>query len=463
MPALIGSLEFSWGWSVGEAVVGRNLYYALALPLGKMSLHARLAGMSLAKLSLDDKGMPTDNAMSKKLLMCALPAHAQLSPSFLLRQHIDPFNLKHGLNSLNFVQAVSTELQEHGESDILISFALHHCSLFNAMAVQNFSNFALLKSFNYVLDLKVALQTCALFGNTRLKRITNLNQVAKDLGYSKDLTNQINRVEALHYVYQYLLSHDPKIMAFLTLSRQQRLNLTKGPYFVHLDDQGLGIIKLLAQSPEGHLLKALKCNGKELTVITINLDLAPLVAPLGILTAERQQTLHFDVASIIARLDSVKFSDLLSCKDLERLIAEVSTEDSVDDDASLGLEERCYAHLCAFSEQDMSVDERFVSELSDKERQVWESLASHEAPNQDYATLVEQTSPKFASMVLCYLNENFASQCFAPEHERYVQYCRALQERCVPIYLKECQMLYQSLPESDVKGMALLGRIASYY
>ena len=420
--------------------MSRNCLFVQPLPLSNMSWRERLAGLSLGRLA-------SDNSWDKKLYLSQIPTHAHLSPSFLFKQHIDPFNLKHGLSSLDFISKVSSELTPVSEHEILISYALHYCQVLNVMALQTFSELDPLKRFNYVLDLKVALQTCALFGNTRLKRITNLNQVASDLGFTQDLSNQLIKVEALRFIYNYLLKHDPKIMAFLTLPRAQRLNLAKGPYFVHLDDQGLGIIKVLAQ--QEHLLKALKCNGKELNVITINLDLAPLMAPLGILTPARQQELRYDVAAIIKRLDEVVLSDLLTTQQLSSL---KSSEHS-----------SCLAALCSFASSDLPLAESFKAQFNKQERETYAYLSAHQMPTKTYSSLVAGTSERFASLVLCYLVENFLGACFSSEQELYARYCTKLYERAHSGYQKECHLLLNSLKEQDSKALELLKRISSYY
>ena len=107
---------------------------------------------------------PVERTGKPQLLLCQLPAHAQVSPSFLWQQKIDPYNLRHGLTTVEFLQASDYCLQPRSAQDVLISFALRHYTVLNAMALQNYRLPNVLTRFNYVLDIKTALFTCVYFG-----------------------------------------------------------------------------------------------------------------------------------------------------------------------------------------------------------------------------------------------------------------------------------------------------------
>lgn len=411
--------------------MSRNLFYVLPLPLSAPSIKARLAGLSILRIP---DGVSLEYATVKKLLLSKIPLHSIVSPVYLFKQHIDPFNLKHGMSSLEFVSECSNQLTRTSDQDILISFAFRHMSVLNAMAIQNFYYDDFFERFNYVIDLKVALNTCAYFGNTRLKQITNLNQVAKDLGFKGDLSNQLNRTEALHFIYQHLLAQDPKIMAFLTKPRDKRLGLVVNNCYVYLDDKGLYVVKVLDVSADGRIVKVIKANSSEMVLDTINLDFAPLVAPLTILTKERQVEHKFDLNEVLKRLNEAKLNEL----------------SNKADDWVIG-------------ERDLPFYKSFFKHLNAQEQQVFERLSRHDLRTETNISSIANNSTKFSAFVMCYINENFPGACFDAERKNYLDYCNEQLKRRSSSVVQECQMLFDNINDKDTQSLALLKRISSYF
>ena len=411
--------------------MSRNLFYVLPLPLSAPSIKARLAGLSILRIP---DGVSLEYATVKKLLLSKIPLHSIVSPVYLFKQHIDPFNLKHGMSSLEFVSECSNQLTRTSDQDILISFAFRHMSVLNAMAIQNFYYDDFFERFNYVIDLKVALNTCAYFGNTRLKQITNLNQVAKDLGFKGDLSNQLNRTEALHFIYQHLLAQDPKIMAFLTKPRDKRLGLVVNNCYVYLEDKGLYVVKVLDVSADGRIVKVIKANSSEMVLDTINLDFAPLVAPLTILTKERQVEHKFDLNEVLKRLNEAKLTDL----------------SNKADDWEIG-------------ERDLPFYKSFFKHLNAQEQQVFERLSRHDLRTETNISSIANNSTKFSAFVMCYINENFPGACFDAERKNYLDYCNEQLKRRSSSVVQECQMLFDNINDKDTQSLALLKRISSYF
>ena len=424
----MGLLAQPYNWS---KLVSRNLFYVLPLPLSAPSIKARLAGLSILRIP---DGVSLEYATVKKLLLSKIPLHSIVSPVYLFKQHIDPFNLKHGMSSLEFVSECSNQLTRTSDQDILISFAFRHMSVLNAMAIQNFYYDDFFERFNYVIDLKVALNTCAYFGNTRLKQITNLNQVAKDLGFKGDLSNQLNRTEALHFIYQHLLAQDPKIMAFLTKPRDKRLGLVVNNCYVYLDDKGLYVVKVLDVSADGRIVKVIKANSSEMVLDTINLDFAPLVAPLTILTKERQVEHKFDLNEVLKRLNEAKLTEL----------------SNKADDWVIG-------------ERDLPFYKSFFKHLNAQEQQVFESLSRHDLRTETNISSIANNSTKFSAFVMCYINENFPGACFDAERKNYLDYCNEQIKRRSSSVVQECQMLFDNINDKDTQSLALLKRISSYF
>lgn len=424
----MGLLAQPYNWS---KLVSRNLFYVLPLPLSAPSIKARLAGLSILRIP---DGVSLEYATVKKLLLSKIPLHSIVSPVYLFKQHIDPFNLKHGMSSLEFVSECSNQLTRTSDQDILISFAFRHMSVLNAMAIQNFYYDDFFERFNYVIDLKVALNTCAYFGNTRLKQITNLNQVAKDLGFKGDLSNQLNRTEALHFIYQHLLAQDPKIMAFLTKPRDKRLGLVVNNCYVYLEDKGLYVVKVLDVSADGRIVKVIKANSSEMVLDTINLDFAPLVAPLTILTKERQVEHKFDLNEVLKRLNEAKLNEL----------------SNKADDWVIG-------------ERDLPFYKSFFKHLNAQEQQVFERLSRHDLRTETNISSIANNSTKFSAFVMCYINENFPGACFDAERKNYLDYCNEQLKRRSSSVVQECQMLFDNINDKDTQSLALLKRISSYF
>lgn len=424
----MGLLAQPYNWS---KLVSRNLFYVLPLPLSAPSIKARLAGLSILRIP---DGVSLEYATVKKLLLSKIPLHSIVSPVYLFKQHIDPFNLKHGMSSLEFVSECSNQLTRTSDQDILISFAFRHMSVLNAMAIQNFYYDDFFERFNYVIDLKVALNTCAYFGNTRLKQITNLNQVAKDLGFKGDLSNQLNRTEALHFIYQHLLAQDPKIMAFLTKPRDKRLSLVVNNCYVYLEDKGLYVVKVIDVSADGRIVKVIKANSSEMVLDTINLDFAPLVAPLTILTKDRQEEHKFDLNEVLKRLNEAKLTEL----------------SNKADDWVIG-------------ERDLPFYKSFFKHLNAQEQQVFERLSRHDLRTETNISSIANNSTKFSAFVMCYINENFPGACFDAERKNYLDYCNEQLKRRSSSVVQECQMLFDNINDKDTQSLALLKRISSYF
>lgn len=408
----------------------RTIFYALPLPLSNPSINARLAGLAL--MSIGD-GLSLDAPNFKRLITCKLADHALISPSYLLRQGIDPNNLQHGLTALNFMRELEQVLAPKPQ-DILVTFAARHLSVYNAMALQNFFEPNLFARFPILVDLKVALDTCYYFGTTRVKTRKSLPEAVHALGYSGGVDNKLERLDALYFLYNYLNRHDPKIMAFIHSSLSKRIELVrKAPFLVYIDEaQGqLHLIKVLSQSADGRLVKAVVTDGAQDSVQVINLDLAPLIAPTGILTQERQVELKFDLAALKARLDQVEVSELTA--------------------------------TTAITPEELPFYDAFRQSLSGEEQAQFERLMSHDVRQESNLTALCNPETKLGQITMCYLNENFPKALMAGERSTYARYCRRLAESRSRALLQELRYLVDQLPEDDSKQGELLMRITSFF
>lgn len=402
----------------------RTIFYALPLPLSQPSLRARLAGMAL--MSIGD-GVSLAAPNFKRLLTCKLAPHALLSPSYLWRQGIDPNNLSHGSTALNFMQELSTSLQPNGPQDILVTFAARHLSVYNAMALQNFFSPDIFTRFPLMVDLKVALDTCYYFGNTRVKARKSLVPAVRALGYRGALETKLERLDALYFLYNYLNRADPKIMSFLQRPVRQRL---AAPYWVYLDEGALTLIKVLVV--EGHYLKALLTDGAQDRVQVINLDLAPLIAPCGILTPERQAELKFDLEALKARLDALEPSELTAQPD-------------------------------TITPSELAFYDTFLPSLTSGEQAQFTRMMGHDVRQESNLAVLCNPERPLGQLTMCYLNENFPKALMDGERRAYERYCRHLVEKRSKTLLQELRLLADQLPEDDPKQSELLMRIAQYF
>lgn len=286
-----------------------SLFCVLPLPLSQPLLFARLAGLGV--LHIDPQGQQVE----RTLHLSKVAPHTLLSPVYLFKQNIDPYKLEHGLTGLKFYQACRKSLTVQSSDDILVTFAMRHMMILNSLALQNMQIPNVLRSFNRGVDLKTALATCSFFGEKQIPLLKNLDEAAAFLKYPYKLDNQLSRLDALMFVYSYLMEHEPKIMAFLLRSKQEVVNSllnAQHPYFVHINDQGkLCVMKFLCMSPDQVYVKALASYGSNLEAVVLNLDLMPLIAPLAILTPERQQKMKLSLDEHLQRLEQANLNDLL--------------------------------------------------------------------------------------------------------------------------------------------------------
>ena len=267
-----------------------------------------------------------------------------------------------------------------------------------------------------------------------MKARKSLPEAVRALGYSGGVDNKLERLDALYFLYNYLNSHDQKIMAFIHSSLSKRIELVrKAPFLVYIDEaQGqLHLIKVLSQSADGRLVKALVTDGAQDSVQVINLDLAPLIAPTGILTQERQAELKFDLAALKARLEQVEVSELTATPDI--------------------------------TPEELPFYDAFRQSLSSEEQAQWARLKSHDVRQEVNLTALCNPETKLGQITMCYLNENFPKALMAGERSTYARYCRRLAEARSRALLQELQYLADQLPEGDTKQGELLMRIASFF
>lgn len=430
------------------------MYYVLPLPLSNPSANARLAGLTLLRIP---EAIKLELATVKKFFICKPCPHNIISPIFLFRQGIEPSNLASGLSSLQFLNEFNQQVKAQSADDILISFANRHLSVANAMLLQNFFAPDVFERFNYVIDLKTALETCYYFGNTKIKNSKSLNAAAKEFGFTGNLDVQLQRVDAMYHIYNHLLINDNKIMTFLHGARASRICPYKiGRFMVHIDDNGaLCLVKILSQSQDLRLLKVIKSNGKELKLQCINLDLAPLLAPIGILTKERQGELGFFLEQEQERINQVNFLDLLPKAKAQAIVSEHS-------DATMQ-QSAAQALAGTFDDSELPFYDAYFKRLSDFQRATFERLRSHDLRSELDLTTIADPQTKFGQQVMCYFVENYPDAIFEGQWRVYRRYCESFAAQRAPTIKEELQLLVNSVNHDDEKAVSLLHNISANF
>lgn len=454
--------------------MSRSMYYALPLPLSAPSMAARLAGLGLLRVP---EGLNIESATVKKIMPCKYAQHALIKPAFLFRQDIDPNNLRGGSTALEFIKQVNEQLIPQGSDDILVTYASRHMTAFNAMLLQNFFAPDVMNRFNYVIDLKTALETCYYFGNTKVKKSKSLNQAAKELGFPGDLSNQMQRLDAMFFIYNHLVNNDPKIMTFLHGNRAMRLvEQAPGKFLVHVNEQGkICLIKVLNQSDDHRLLKVLLSDGASVKLQCINLDLAPLLAPLGILTPQRQAELNFNLAQEEERLNSINYADLIDeataasasaaatadITDAGYPIIKAAPESIApsDDEAKL----KAYNIAAAIYDKDLPFYDLYFRKLSQHEMDIFNRMSSHDIRQETNITHIADPSTKFGQQVLCYLAENFSKALFDGQLNQYRSYVEHSFNKRAASLKSDLSVLYNSINPEDTKAVEFFNRIASFF
>lgn len=409
--------------------------------------------------------------LQRSITGCRLPPHAraQLSPAYMLRQGIAPENLRYGEKARDFVGKVMSELTPASADDVLVSFAFRHLSVLNAMAWQNFCQPDVFSRFDRMLDLKTALDTCFYFGQTRLKLRRNLNEAAQALGFKGNVLNQLERLEAMAFIYRTLQQQDPRIMAFLQAPRAKRLSVLKpGALLVSIDEDKstLIVLRVLEIEPSEHLVRVVKTDlTGSVSLGLINLDYAPLLAPPSILTSTRQQELNCDLTALKQRLDATRLADLLPVPSAAG--AETEVPATVSDLGQLTVGDLVSGtplpEALRIKPDDMPFYEFDRRDLSSEEQQVWAQLNRPEQLNWGDVIKRADVTTRLGQQVLCFLSENFPEVLEDTLQRQYMRLSERMLERRAHAIVQEGRALWSALNESEQQKAELLQRIMSFF
>lgn len=370
--------------------------------------------------------------------------HTRLSPAYLFQQSIDPNNLEKGLNGLKFYQQCRQSLTPHGLNDILVTFAMRHLTVLNGLALQNLESFNVLRPFNHAIDLKTAIATCHYFGEQQIPFVRNLKQAATLFKFSGNINNHLERLDALQHIYTSLMQREPKIMSFLLKSKSQlstSITSSQSPYFVHIDEKGrLCLLKCLVTSPDGVYIKSLCAHAGSVELVVLNLEMMPLIAPLSILTKERQERLHFDVQEYIQRLEQVNLQDFASDKDTNNVEA-----------------------IGQWQDKDRFFYERFLYQLTTANELNVFNRSAFTPLTEEEIKLIPSLSPELKRMMVFYQFENFPEQRTSELEALYTKFVTEQTRMREPVIMQECTLLRDNMADYSEQELASLKRVFEYF
>lgn len=442
-----------------------QVFYASPIPLSQPAVTTRLAALAVA--SLDTSGQ----LIAPKLIHSKCAPHTILSPTYLFKQAVNPENLQHGLTGLKFYEECTQALTPSSTDDILVAFSMRHMTVLNALALQNLSTTNILTKFHRVLDLKVAFATCAYFGEASVPLVKNLAAAARSFQYPEEINKKLNYPSIMNFLYQTLLERAPKIMSYLLRPKEQLMQTIMQPqheYMVYIDDNNrLCLIRRLSISPDQRYLKALclhQAAGIDMQVI--NLDLAPLLAPLGILTPERQHKLQFDLNENLQRLSSVDLNDFTQeqsqssalREQQQRYLKQMPTEQDTE-------RQNVNAAVTNWSDCERAFYERFIYQLPAPAQAIFQRPFGTPLTQEELGQVYDsETLPgELSRLMLFYQYENFP-KLRTPELS--ARYRAVLDQQTLmrePLLINECTLLRNNMASFTSGQMDFLNHLLEFF
>lgn len=281
----------------------------LSQPLNEPGVNARSAGYFGQHY---DAGF---NQVGQSLdIRVKLPLRVLPNPGYLFSLGIDPHSCQKGLEEIKALEQINALLSSDNLD--VFTWSSRHLESIDAACLRNFRKASLLYSCRSLTDLNVVLKVCALFGSLKIKATESLKDAALQLGYSGSFVKGVNsdRTAALMHILKTISENDPAILQFFMHSVQAKVDLIKrtiaqGKFLVDVDSKGtLEVVKPL--NIEDHLLESVCCNGSEVYLKYLKLSDSPLLAPVSLLTEQRQMDNNFSLAHAIEMIKSCDLTAL---------------------------------------------------------------------------------------------------------------------------------------------------------
>ena len=397
--------------------------FCLPLPLSFLGPNARLAGLWYCL---------TDNRLSctgeSVLLRCRMQKHSLPSPGFVFSQGINPQTLLEGPYEDAFYRNV--EEQFSTGNTVVLTWSSHYLQSFDSCALRLFKNPNMLSKPVCVLDIRVLLQVCALFGSAGGNVGSSLVTTAFNYGYKEKIKRGDHklRLRALRFLFSWAVENNPAVVNFMLRPLAQKAEfisdtLSHGKYLVTLTFDGTPcIIKPLHF--ERNLLTGLVLNirSSEVKRTVFNICAGNLLCTTNILTPLRQRNLGINLRLLCERLEKVEMHEI---------------------------------------EQDSDYfTTMYYASLSDIEKQVYVELMRG-----NFQALREKSSKvsqKFYNTSLINYGDINQRMLTGDELSLYRQICFKRVEKSLQRYADEVERLYSKVDENNPDELTLLQQIASY-
>lgn len=401
-----------------ENNIDRQYLFVLPVPLMSPAINARLGGIAFFKTDA------TFNIIGKKeFIACRTPPFVLPSANFLYTQAFVPNSYANALCEKDFFDKVIPLFKDNNIT--IITFSQRYMQILKSIALRCFKDVDIFKNVFSILDIKVALQSCNLFGNVKTKAKDSIMHKAFELNFKFNNDDIFSKLDALYHVTLHLLKNDNRLLTFLMQNKDQKYELIDKSikdntclFTLDSDKKEYFIFKTLKR--DDNLLYALKLDfEKNKETVTLDLDDAKLIAPTNILTDKRCSDLNINKDAIIDKLL------------LDEGYEENFTNPFYKD------------YLVSLSEIDTSV----FNNIKNKG---------------NILNIDKRASTKLKHRIFLFKAENQEGLLLDSERQAYYQYCVQALQKEAPRYMKECELIINNLNENDSKAFTLMNKISNY-
>lgn len=392
----------------------------LPLPLTKPGAHARLFGVVYmyldARLNLVGK---------KEILFCKQAPYALPSPMYMYQLGIDPSSINNALTELEFYNKIE---KLFNKDTILITFSFKYLESLNAIGMRVFKNQNIFRNLKTLIDLKLAINTSKLFSEL-ISDKNDLLAIANDLGLKEEIKRyeHFKRLDALLFIFKYLLQNEGKIINYLGTDV---LNLNNN--LVHAC-QNQSIYLYLNEKGDFYFIKCLECCDFQLKallykknqchLVLISLFKFELLCPISVLTKARQEKLNLNLNQVLADLPNIKVQE--------------------DKLYYLSYFDKYFAQLPSY-------DRIFYHEFEDKDPRALNMAPIH-------------LSAKTRQLHFLFKAENLYGSMLDYEISEYRSWCMKELEKHILSYIKESQALVNLIGNNeDEYDLQMLNKIQQY-
>lgn len=366
----------------------------------------------------------------KELLICKGLSYKLPSPSYLFAQGIDPYTIKTAPTEYEFYQKLKAILTTPNTD--VFTWSLHNLKIARKLAlrladVDAFDNLQSLVDVNKLVKLDEYFATGNIFASDSLLLCANHCLFTQKIAYD----DHEGKLDALIYLVKHLCDNSYALLQYCTQGRTFNLKKFESAIAkrqtlldLNLQKRQLEILLPLALDKAQKNVSALVFDGQ--SVVYKNLELCDfgIWSPSSVLTPQRVQTTKFDLNEANSTLLSTDVSKL------------------------------------SFDASSISEEQRFLTSLSDKDREYYLNLR--------FANKHGITSPELCysktlrQLVFLLRGNNFANTLIDQELQFFYQHCRKMLLEGAVVYSKELALLANKIDENNESQLKLVDKIGSY-